>query len=94
MNTKGLIFIYGPPGERLFFCNPLGVPGKASPVVNLSEDIFAGPELHQRGREGEVGCGSTPFGSRGTFPILSRDSSFQETIKTQGKQPVFEKNDG
>ena len=32
--------------------------------------------------------------SNGTFPILSRDPSFQETIKSQGKQPVFEKNDG
>ena len=32
--------------------------------------------------------------SRGTFPILSRDPSFQETIKNPRKQPVFEKNNG
>ena len=33
--------------------------------------------------------------SRGTFPILSRDPSFQETIKNPGEtDPVFEKNDG
>ena len=31
--------------------------------------------------------------SRGTFPILSRGPSFQETIQPPwGKQPVFEKN--
>ena len=36
--------------------------------------------------------------SRGTFPILSRDPSFQETIKKKKnrkkQQPVFEKNHG
>ena len=32
--------------------------------------------------------------SRGHFPILSTDPSFQKTIKTPGKQLVFEKNDG
>ena len=35
-----------------------------------------------------------PYFSRGTFPTLSRDPSFQETIKNPGKQPAFEKNDG
>ena len=35
--------------------------------------------------------GGTFLSSRGTFPILSRDPSFQETIKTQGKQLAFEK---
>ena len=32
--------------------------------------------------------------STASFPILSRDPSFQETIKNPGKQLVIEKNDG
>ena len=32
--------------------------------------------------------------SRATFAILSRDPSFQETIKNPRKQLVFQKNDG
>ena len=40
------------------------------------------------GKKGTLGGG---YGSRGTFPILSRDPSFP---KTQGKQPGIEKNDG
>ena len=32
--------------------------------------------------------------STGTFPILSRDLSFQETIKNPGKHLVFDKNNG
>ena len=32
--------------------------------------------------------------STGHFPILSRDPSFHKTIRSQGKQTVFEKTDG
>ena len=32
--------------------------------------------------------------SRGHFPILSRDPSFQKTSRTPGKTAGFEKNDG
>ena len=37
---------------------------------------------------------SFPQKSRGTFPILSRDPSFQKPPETQGKWLVIEKNDG
>ena len=53
------------------------------------------PEALQDSEPGTspIGCPCIALGVI-TFPILSRDPSFQETIKTQGKQPVFEKNDG
>ena len=55
---------------------------------NMRVPLLRLPLLLLKGSQQE----NPPF-SMATFPILSRDPSFQETIKHAGKQLVFEKND-
>ena len=59
--------------------------------------LFCGSVLRVLGRRLCIShlSGRIAFGfSRGTFPILSRDASFQEAIRNaEETDPVFEKND-
>ena len=94
-------FQQAPGAKMVFLLDPCGQEG--GPGTSLSPRGVLGiypritPMKHQSqmaaSRQHEIEPGCLAHSSRGTFPILSRDPSFQQTVK-KGKQPVFQKKDG
>ena len=73
---------------------PLGTLSEAIPIRKFTMNHGASFGVKGFSRVPSYGEVQTKKCSRAHFPILSRDPSFQKTIRTPGKPLVFEKNAG